>query len=133
MLLGLGSGLWVAARPAAGDSPSGDGAPAEMVAFFAGGVCPKGWSVAASAQGRLVVGVTTGPDTGIQVGEPLGDQEDRSHEHAYSLSVVVPYKSVSGANGGTNGAAAKTYMVSGTSTGAVTGLPFAQVQACVKQ
>lgn len=134
LVLGLASGLWVAgARPAAGDPPGDDGAPPGMVSFFAGGVCPKGWAVAGAVQGRLVVGVTNPADTGIQVGTPLGDQEDRLHEHAYTLPVVLPYKSVSAADGGNVGAGAKTYQVMGKSAAVSTGLPFAQVQACVKQ
>lgn len=133
-ILGLASGLWLTgARPAAGDPPGDDGAPVGMVAFFAGGACPKGWAVAGNVQGRLVVGVTGGADTGIQVGAPLGDREDRFHAHTYTAMVTLPYKSVSGADGSTIGAAAQTYPVSGTSLGATSGLPFAQVQPCSKQ
>lgn len=133
-VLGLAAGLSVVgARPAAGDPPGDDGAPPGMVAFFVGGACPKGWSVAANVQGRLVVGVTDGAETGIQVGTPLGDREDRLHAHTYTTDVVLPYKSVSAADGSNEGAAAKTYPLSGKSLSVPSGLPFAQVQACEKQ
>src|SRR4051812_27390021 len=86
-LLTFGAGLWlVNATPAAG-GPDDDGVPSGVVAFFAGGKCPMGWVVAAGAQGRLVVGVVDGASAGAQVGTPLGDQEDRKHQHAYSGSV----------------------------------------------
>jgi hypothetical protein len=132
--LGLASVLWLAnARPAAGDPAGDDGAPRGMVAFFAGGACPKGWAVAANVQGRLVVGVTDGAETGVQVGAPLGDREDRLHAHPYTLDVVLPYKSVSAADGSNEGAAAKTYSLPGKSLSVPSGLPFAQVEACEKQ
>jgi hypothetical protein len=133
-VLSLASGLWLTgARPAAGDPPGDDGAPTGVVAFFAGGACPKGWTVAGNVQGRLVVGVTDGAGAGVQVGAPLGDREDRLHKHTYEGTVALPYKSISGADGSTNGAAAMTYPVSGTAVGATSGLPFTQVQPCVKQ
>src|SRR4051812_1845848 len=128
LVLGLASGLWLSGvRPAAGDPPGDDGAPPGMVSFFAGGVCPKGWAPASNVQGRLIVGVISGADTGIQVGTPLGDREDRLHAHTYTATVALPYKSVSGSDGSTNGAAAQNYTVSGTSLDMPSGLPFAQV------
>ena len=134
MLL-IAGGSWLAGtRPAAGEGPGDDGVPVGAVAFFAGGACPSGWTVAENTRGRLVVGVTKGEHAGIEVGEPLGDQEDRKHHHAYSGEVVLPDKVLAAADGGNqSGAKAQSYVVAGTTHDEVSGLPFLQVQACVKQ
>lgn len=133
--MGLAGALCLGgARRAEGEPPGDDGAPAGAVTFFAGGVCPQGWKVAANVQGRLVVGVDLAANIGIQVGAPLGDREDRAHQHAYSSEVALADKAIAAADGGnTSGAQAQTYTVSGTTEAEPSGLPLIQVQACVKQ
>ena len=123
---------------AAGDSPVDDGAPRGTVAFFMmaeNNICPLGWVPAASATGRLVVGVTNGDRNGIQVGKPLADSEDRTHAHPYSSSVTWPFKSVSAADGGNQqaAAAATAYSVMGDTAAAPSGLPFIQLLVCEKK
>src|SRR4051812_10927093 len=86
-------------RRAEGDPAPLDGAPKGAVAFFAGTSCPPGWVPAADAQGRLLAGVTEAEAVGVTVGDPLGDREDRAHQHAWSGDVTLPYKSVSAADG----------------------------------
>jgi hypothetical protein len=134
-LLTLGTGVWlVSAGQAEGGPMNDDGAPSGTIAFFSGGACPAGWATAANVQGRLVVSVADGANAGMQVGTPLSDQEDRQHAHTYTASAQLPSKNVAGADGSNdNGAAAQTYMVSGTTDEAASGLPFVQVQPCVKQ
>jgi hypothetical protein len=134
--LALGVGLQVAgAGKASGEPPAtpDDGVPSGTIAFFAGGVCPEGWKIADETAGRMVVGVTDGANAGVTVGEPLGDQEDRPHLHPYKSKVTIADKAIAAADGpNTNGAAAKSYDITGSTTKEVTGLPFIQVQACAK-
>jgi hypothetical protein len=131
--LSIGAGL-VGARAASGDPIDDDGAPSGMVAFVSGGKCPLGWAPAANVEGRLVVGVTDGKNVGVQVGDPLADQEDRAHSHAYAGELALPEKAIAGGDGANNtGAAAQAYSISGKTEAGASGLPFVQVQACVKQ
>jgi hypothetical protein len=120
-------------RSASGESTD-DGVPSGMVAHVTGGVCPPGWVPASNVEGRIVVAVADGKDVGVQVGTPLGDQEDRTHTHTYKGDIELPSKSVSGADGpNLEGAQAQTYSISGTTSAGPSGLPFVQVTACVKQ
>jgi hypothetical protein len=47
-----------------------------------------------TAQGRLIVSVADPSQSGITVGKPLSDQEDRVHSHGYSSSLNLPQKDV---------------------------------------
>lgn len=134
VLLCVGGGLWLSgARHASGD-PVEDGTPSGTVAHFIGGACPAGWAIATEIRGRLVVGVIDGTALGGVVGAPLGDQEDREHQHTYSGMVNLPDKSIAAADGGnTSGAKAGSYRVMGNTAKQTSGLPFVQVQACVKK
>jgi hypothetical protein len=127
------AGLVAIAGPAEG-GPMDDGVPSGTIAFFAGGACPAGWQTATTVQGRLVVGVVDGANVGVTVGVPLTDQEDRQHQHTYATSVTLASDNIAAADGSTdNGAAAQLYLIAGTTDMAATGLPFVQVQPCVKQ
>lgn len=124
------------AKPAAAEDPGPVDVPAGAVVFFGPETksCPQGFRPATEASGRLVVGVTHGDFVGKLVGEPLLSQEDRTHVHPFTVSVELPYKSISAADGGNRqGAAAKKYPDSGMSKTAPSGLPFVQLVACVKQ
>jgi len=130
LVLGIG---FVAAGRASGETPPDDGAPSGMVAFVAGGVCPPGWVTVYDVEGRVVVGAIYPEDVGLEVGTPLGDREERKHEHAYSGEVTLVAKNVAGSNGGNHsGAAAATYPLAGTTTKVGSGLPFYQIAGCVK-
>src|SRR5688572_26887516 len=72
--------------------------PSGTVAFF-DGKCPAGFRPALETSGRLVVGVLGGDAVGKFVGPPLENQEDRTHVHAFSTTIELPYKSISAANG----------------------------------
>mgnify|MGYP000420334557 CR=1 FL=1 len=138
----LGAGLlaiFFSARTAAGGDPGheqGDSdVPSGTVAFFVGDAqsCPPGWRAATEAQGRLVVGVTTGDTVGKQVGSELQNEEDRTHSHPFTATVELPYKPLASLNGSNNqGAAAGKYTSSGVSEAVPSGLPFIQLLACVK-
>lgn len=118
---------------ARGGPQADDGVPSGTVAFFSTGVCPSGWTPAIDVQGRLVVGAPGDGTVGVKVGDPLGDQEDRAHQHAYTGSVQPAFKSVSAADGSNqSGAQAQDYTVTGSTETQVSGLPFVQVQACAK-
>lgn len=120
-------------RSASGESTD-DGVPSGMVAHVTGGVCPAGWAPASNVEGRIVVATAEGKDVGVQVGAPLGDQDDRTHAHAYKGDVVLPSKSIAAADGANvEGAKAQTYSISGTTSAGPSGLPFVQVTACIKQ
>ncbi len=116
------------------DPPSGDGAPAGMVTFFNGAGCPSGWTAASVAEGRLVLGVTSGVYVGVQVGKKLAPVEDRAHAHTYSASITLAVKSVSAAGGpNDSAAAAQAYPIAGATGAAATGLPFIQLRACERK
>lgn len=118
---------------ARGETPTNDEVPAGAVAFFGGGACPEGWAPSSEAEGRAIVGVTDGTMVGVTVGKPLGDHEDRTHEHGFSAGVNISSKGTLAADGDNNdGAAARTYKVSGVSSAKTSGLAFVQVQACEK-
>jgi hypothetical protein len=128
----LGIGL-IATRNASGEITD-DGVPSGMVAYISGGMCPAGWIAASNVEGRLVVAVSEGKDVGVQVGQPLVDQEDRTHSHSYKGDLALPAKSIAAADGANlEGAQAQTYSIAGTTQTGPSGLPFVQVTACVKQ
>jgi hypothetical protein len=107
--------------------------PRGAVAFFTGSQCPPGWIATDDTAGRLVVGVTDGATTGITVGSPLADREDRLHGHVYAGSAVLATKSITAADGpNNNGAQAKTYSLAGSADSAKSGLPFVQLLICEK-
>jgi hypothetical protein len=85
-------------------------------------------------QGRLVVGVSDVGRAGVIVGDPLTDREDRTHKHTYTGMVQLSSKGLAAADGSNqNGAAAQSYTISGATDAAPSGLPFVQVQPCLKQ
>ncbi|HUQ01696.1 MAG TPA: hypothetical protein VM261_04335 [Kofleriaceae bacterium] len=122
----------VQAAPAPSVVPA-DEAPRGMVAFVAGPACPTGWATATIAAGRLLVGTDQMTAVGRVVGEPLTAEQDRTHEHELGgATLALPHKSVSAADGGNNsGASSGAQPVTGTVAAGTSGLPFAQLTACV--
>ena len=103
--LGLGStallllGLGLATRPgwATAGMPIRRMCRRGLSRFWDGGQSLSGGiSGAAGSVGRLIVGVTAADAVGKAVGKALADQEDRTHVHAFSGKVELPYKSISG-------------------------------------
>jgi hypothetical protein len=133
-LLGLAASPFIVREGRArGGPPADDGVPSGTIAFFSGGICPAGWTPATEVQGRLVVGAPGEGTVGVQVGDPLGDREDRAHQHAYTGSVQPAFKPIAAADGSNqSGAQAQDYPVAGTTQAQVSGLGFVQVQACAK-
>lgn len=110
-----------------------DGAPSGMITFAAGGVCPAGWVHVSALEGRAIVGTVTEEDVGIAVGTPFTDREERVHDHHYTGSVTLAPKPVGvplGFNG--NVAEAGTYPIEGITGENDAGLPFFQMEACMK-
>ncbi len=131
--LAIGAFVVLGQRRASGGPAEDDGAPSGMIAFVQGGQCPAGWEPALLVEGRLLVGVDDGANVGVEVGEPLGDREDRAHSHAYAGEATLTSKNIAAADGSNmTGAEAKSYPVAGTTAEEVSGLPFVQVKACVK-
>jgi hypothetical protein len=58
-----------------------------MIAFFTSAACPAGWNESASAQGRVLVGITDAAER-ESIGKPLGDREVPRHEHGFAADIV---------------------------------------------
>jgi hypothetical protein len=71
--------------------------PLGFMTFFDAETCPRGWSLYAAAQGRLIVSVDNPNNAGITVGVPLGDREDRTHSHRTSLTGDLRHQDIAGA------------------------------------
>ncbi len=129
-------GIGVASLPqrdAASEPMVTDGAPSGMVAFVSGGVCPPGWEHLYELEGRVLVGTVDIAEIGETVGTAYTDREERQHHHDYTGAIELPQKSVAGANGGNqSGAKWGSYSVMGTTSESESGLPFVQMEGCVK-
>jgi len=84
-----------------------------------------------SVAGRLIVTVTDPSEAGLQVGQPLADQEDRVHLHSYSTKVTIPDKQIA-AIGCCNdqGACHGDYPAVGNFESSASGYPFCQLVFC---
>ena len=136
VVLAAAAAVWFGSqRSAQGGGPLDDGVPPGTVAFFAPGAeCPMGWMPYDPAAGRMIVGVSEPSAVGRTVGSPLADREDRTHTHEFSGTVALAARSIAGANGGnTQGAAARSYTVSGRTAAATSGQAFVQLRACVRR
>lgn len=133
LVAGAGFGVF-RTRDAASEPKVTDGAPSGMVTFVGGGVCPPGWVHVSDIEGRAIVGTVTKEDVGIEVGTPFTDQENRVHKHQYMGSVTLAPKPV-GAPNGANGSVAEAgkYSIEGTTEESNGGLPFFQMEGCIKQ
>jgi hypothetical protein len=125
--------LLLFARPSA-STPADDGVPSGTVAFFASGSgCPEGWAVATNATGRVIVAANDGNVVGQRVGEPLGDQEDRTHSHSYVATAYIPTRNIVALNGANDQAAqAGQLEVKGDAAWSSSELPFVQLTVCRK-
>jgi hypothetical protein len=131
----VSAGALLGAKPAPAQAPSGDGAPPGMIAYFGqGSGCPTGWVESTEAQGRVVIGTAVAGSVGTTVGAPLGDREDRTHRHTYSVQISIPSNNIAGAGGSNDQAAANgTYGANLTTSPAPSGFPFVQYRSCVRQ
>ncbi|MEO1090266.1 MAG: hypothetical protein AAFX81_06525 [Pseudomonadota bacterium] len=111
------------------------------VAFFMETGCPEGWSVATSAEGRLLLGVTDSDKFtigGQGGGDALTNEDDRLHTHQYATSVSLATHHIEGDHSccNTDGASPGNKNVPetqpGVSNGGTSGLPFAQLTVCEK-
>ena len=110
-----------------------DGAPSGMVTFVGGGVCPPGWVHVSDLEGRAIVGTVTKEDVGIEVGTPLTDREERKHGHDYTANVTLAPKAIGSPNGvNLSGAASMKYTIQDKTEENGAGLPFFQMEGCIK-
>lgn len=104
-----------------------------MVAFVGGGDCPPGWLHASDIEGRAIVGTVIKEDVGVEVGTPFSAGEDRVHDHTFTGSVNLPAKYITAVNGAAAGVAhAGAYSVTGATNKNSAGLPFFQMEGCIK-
>lgn len=121
-------------RNAASEPMPTDGAPAGMVTFVSGGVCPPGWVHSFEVEGRILVGTVDKGEIGETVATAFTDREIRTHHHDYMGVIDLPQKNIAAANGGNeSGAAWGAYPVMGTTSDIESGLPFVQMEGCVKE
>jgi len=112
--------------------PGADAAPPGIVLMSSEATCPEGWEPFEAAGGRLMVGAAGG-DVGVVVGTPLGDREDRTHQHEVTLGLTLAAKSVSAADGSNDSGAASGAQTATLRTDAVSsGLAFRQMLMCKK-
>jgi hypothetical protein len=131
LLAVLGTALGV--HPAAAQST--DTSPSGMVAFFmsSGATCPTGWTAAALAQGRLIVGVSSTSTVGMKVGSPLASQTAPTHQHAFAATVPVSSRHISASHCCNNqGARNGGYLTTGTTVAGTSNLPLIQLVVCQK-
>lgn len=126
----------ISGKPSAPDSTqpaqSSSGVPSGMIAFFASAACPAGWTESASAQGRVLVGITD-PAEAESIGEPLGDREAPRHEHDFAADIMrdarlVPVNSPFG----TAAKYIEVLELRRSTSPADSQLPFLQLLACSK-
>jgi len=104
--------------------------PAGLLLLVEAADCPPGWIPSPRASGRLIVSAL-GADVGVAVGVALGDQEDRTHQHAFDISLTLPAQSIAAVDGGnTSGAQSGATQATGVTGSSTSGLPFVQIQAC---
>ncbi|MBK9265413.1 MAG: hypothetical protein IPM54_37210 [Polyangiaceae bacterium] len=132
VVVGMGFGM-LHARDASSEPQAEDGAPSGMVAFVGGGDCPPGWLHASDIEGRAIVGTVIKEDVGVDVGTPFTAGEERVHEHAFTGAVNLPAKYITAVNGVAAGVAlAGTFSVTGVTDKNADGLPFFQMEGCIK-
>jgi hypothetical protein len=79
------------------------------------------------------VGTVDKAEIGETVGTPYTDREERLHHHDYAGTMELAKKNIAGVNGGNqSGAARGSYAVMGTTSASESGLPFVQMEGCVK-
>ncbi|MEM1182515.1 MAG: hypothetical protein AAGM22_29480 [Acidobacteriota bacterium] len=111
-------------------------APSGTIAYFAGDTCPTDWQAdTSSIDGFLFLATEDSQDVGDNGRDPLGDQEDRTHDHCVEAVVDINKKNMEGQKGGTGSSVGKKgdYQAVSTSDSSTSGLPFAQVLTCIRE
>ena len=114
------------------DAVSGaDVFPTGIVLPFSTDSCPSGWQEALYYGGRVAVGTSNNTQVSVSVGQPLGDQEDRTHTHDFDATVTLGQKPIAAAAGGNHAAAQSgTYTVKRTTAAATSGNGLVQRRMC---
>lgn len=106
--------------------------PEEATMFFNLNVCPSGWESYSEADGRLLVPMPTG--AGQQVNNGLAPGAEPQHKHSFDASIEltsVSYVLVAGC-GNNCLARADRYPFNGITDPGGTGLPYVQLNVCIK-
>lgn len=82
-------------------------------------------------KGRLIVSVTDGNASGLILGDPLGDQEDRGHLHSFEGTLPLSERHIAAIDCcNDQGAANGDDPFSGFSSNTTSGIPFLQLYLC---
>lgn len=122
------------AHHAAATMASDDGLPTGAISFFDLTACPAGWTTYNDSYGRLIVAVPASEGIGLQVGNPLANQANPTHEHSFDSSIDVESCEYVLIGGCCNHSLASkgTKSFSGETDFSITGLPYIQYLACEK-
>lgn len=115
------------------DDPEAAGTPfpAGSIVHFDRPSCPTGWAPYTTGAGRAFAGVPFDGWAELNVGQPLGDAEVRTHTHTLTGQVTVPSYSLAAATGGNHDPARKgTYAFTVTSEPMPVDLPYSQALTC---
>lgn len=113
-------------------SAGGDSLPVDALVITQG-ACPSGYTMLPEADGRYLLGATTGIGT-TSSATPLSSQEDRTHQHTISANAVTRNIGFAGSTltGGNNHAVPDDPLVNATTGGTSLGLPYLQTRVCRK-
>jgi hypothetical protein len=116
-----------------GPESRADTAPPGIVLAASEPTCPPGFVPHEASTGRLIVGAETGGDLGKAVGSPLGDREDRTHNHTTTIRFSLNRRNIAALDGGNDQGADDGEHAAIFATGpATSGLPFRQLRFCLK-
>lgn len=107
--------------------------PPNMTIFYGGEKdCPEGWQTTAGTAGRFIIASPAGDHDGVTFGSatPLGDGDDRTHVHAFSVSFELTPAHVCLIGGGLPIARSGTYTIDGHTAAAAAGVPYVQLRQC---
>jgi len=113
---------------------SDDGLPTGAISFFNLTACPAGWAPSTDSYGRFTVAVPATEGIALQVGNPLSNQANPTHEHSFASSIKVSSAEYVLIGGCCNHDLASdgTKNFSGDTDFSTTGLPYIQYLACEK-
>jgi len=110
--------------------------PAGTLLFFSASACPAGWTQPALTQGRFLVGLPDGAQSGLAFGAPsLTTTESRPHRHAAKGMLTTSSHGIALASGsGASGYVRDDrYAFTATSSESAVDLPYVQLLQCQKQ
>lgn len=110
--------------------------PTGTLLFFSASACPAGWMQPALTQGRFLVALPDGAQSGLTFGTPsLTTTESRPHRHGAQGSLSTASHGIALASGSGAGGYARDgrYAFTATSDESAVDLPYVQLLQCQKQ